>query len=375
MSRAFGSTQALSDVSIELYGGEIHALLGENGAGKSTLIKIMTGVQQPDTGEILIDGQPVRVASSQDAQRLGVAAIYQEPMIFPDLSVAENIFIGHRNRGRIVDRRRMRGRPRRSWRASTSRLDVGAPGRGLTLAEQQTVEIAKAISLDVRVLIMDEPTASLSAHEVHQLFRIVRRAATRRASRSCSSPTAWRRCSRSPTGSRSCATAAGSRPRRVGELTPAARHPGHGRPRGRGAVPPHRRRTRARCAWRSRACAARACSRTSSFDLRAGEVLGFAGLVGARRTDVGPGAVRHRARRRRHHRARRRADHGPEPPGRRSRLGIAYTTEDRRQLGLVFPLSHRSQHLAAVAAALPDAIGPASSAPPSARPPSASASG
>jgi rhamnose transport system ATP-binding protein len=108
VSRAFGSTQALADVSIELHGGEIHALLGENGAGKSTLIKIMTGVQQQDTGDILIDGQPVRITSSQDAQRLGVAAIYQEPMIFPDLSVAENIFIGHRDRGRTVDRRRMR---------------------------------------------------------------------------------------------------------------------------------------------------------------------------------------------------------------------------------------------------------------------------
>ena len=83
VSRAFGSTQALADVSIALHGGEIHALLGENGAGKSTLIKIMTGVQQPDTGEILIDGQPVRVTSSQDAQRLGVAAIYQEPIDLP----------------------------------------------------------------------------------------------------------------------------------------------------------------------------------------------------------------------------------------------------------------------------------------------------
>ncbi len=83
VSRAFGSTQALADVSIELHGGEIHALLGENGAGKSTLIKIMTGVQQQDTGDILIDGQPVRITSSQDAQRLGVAAIYQEPIDLP----------------------------------------------------------------------------------------------------------------------------------------------------------------------------------------------------------------------------------------------------------------------------------------------------
>ena len=173
ISKRVGATQALEDVSLSLWPGEIHALLGENGAGKSTLIKIMTGVQQPDSGEIRIDGQSVRVASSQDAQRLGIAAIYQEPMIFPDLSVAENIFIGHRNRGRIVHRTRMEREASDVLASLGVRLDVGEPARGLTLAEQQTVEIAKAISLDARVLIMDEPTASLSAHEVDRLFRIV----------------------------------------------------------------------------------------------------------------------------------------------------------------------------------------------------------
>src|ERR671910_1048940 len=173
VSKQFGATLSLDDVSLELRRGEIHALLGENGAGKSTLIKIMTGVQRQDSGEIFVDGAPVRVSSAQDAQRLGVAAIYQEPMIFPDLSVAENIFIGHRDRGKIVDRRRMEREASDVLARLDLRLDVGKPARGLTLAEQQTVEIAKAISLDVRVLIMDEPTASLSAHEVQRLFRIV----------------------------------------------------------------------------------------------------------------------------------------------------------------------------------------------------------
>src|SRR5919106_12469 len=107
VSKQFGATLALDDVSLELRRGEIHALLGENGAGKSTLIKIMTGVQRQDGGEIRIDGTPVRVTSSQDAQRLGVAAIYQEPMIFPDLSVAENIFIGHPERGALMRWRQM----------------------------------------------------------------------------------------------------------------------------------------------------------------------------------------------------------------------------------------------------------------------------
>ena len=125
IAKRFDATQALEDVSLALYPGEIHALLGENGAGKSTLIKIMTGVHQPDRGEILLDGEPVAIGSAAEAQRLGVAAIYQEPMIFPDLTVAENIFIGHRDRGAIVGWRRMfreaeaiLGRARR--RASTS---------------------------------------------------------------------------------------------------------------------------------------------------------------------------------------------------------------------------------------------------------------
>src|SRR3954463_11374806 len=157
VSKQFGATLALDEVSLELRRGEIHALLGENGAGKSTLIKIMTGIQRQDSGDIFIDGTPVRITSSQDAQRLGVAAIYQEPMIFPDLSVAENIFIGHRDRGHVVDRRRMDREAQEVLGQLDVRLDVGEPARGLTLAQQQTVEIAKAISLDVRVLIMDEP--------------------------------------------------------------------------------------------------------------------------------------------------------------------------------------------------------------------------
>ena len=99
ISKRFDSTQALADVALTLYPGEIHALLGENGAGKSTLIKIMTGIHAPDAGEILLDGKPIRVSSPIEAQAYGIAAIHQEPMIFPDLSVAENIFISHRARG------------------------------------------------------------------------------------------------------------------------------------------------------------------------------------------------------------------------------------------------------------------------------------
>ena len=120
-----------------------------------------------------MDGRPVHVRNSQDAQALGIAAIYQEPMVFPDLNVAENIFISHRDRGALVNWPRMYQDAEVILAKLDIKLDVRMPARGLTLAAQQAVEIAKAISLKVRVLIMDEPTAALSAHEVAQLFRLV----------------------------------------------------------------------------------------------------------------------------------------------------------------------------------------------------------
>nr|MDQ4030361.1 ATP-binding cassette domain-containing protein [Actinomycetota bacterium] len=169
ISKRFDATQALDGVSLALFPGEVHALLGENGAGKSTLIKIMTGIHSPDAGTIAVRGEETTLRGSADAQRHGIAAIYQEPAIFPDLNVAENIFIGHHDRGALVSWRRMY----REAEAILARLDVHLDVRtlasGLTVAAQQAVEIAKAISLDVRVLIMDEPTAALSAHEVAQL--------------------------------------------------------------------------------------------------------------------------------------------------------------------------------------------------------------
>src|SRR5512136_2738734 len=107
ISKRFDTTQALDDISLDLFPGEIHALLGENGAGKSTLIKIMTGVYHPDQGEMLLDGHPIRIGNCVDAQAYGIAAIYQEPMVYPDLNVAENIFITHRGRGLLVNWRKL----------------------------------------------------------------------------------------------------------------------------------------------------------------------------------------------------------------------------------------------------------------------------
>jgi rhamnose transport system ATP-binding protein len=176
ISRSFGGVQALSEVDLELRAGEIHALVGENGAGKSTLVKILTGVHQPDAGEIFFEGEPQRIGGAHAAQVLGIAAMYQEPSVFLDLTVAENIFAGRRPRGALgsVDWSRMN----RDAAAVLGELSVDfgpdTPVRGLGVADRQLLEIAKALSTDARVLIMDEPTAALSPREVDNLFRVAR---------------------------------------------------------------------------------------------------------------------------------------------------------------------------------------------------------
>lgn len=174
VSKVFGATRALDDFSIEMYPGEIHALVGENGAGKSTLIKAMTGIHLATSGDIYVDGKTEVFRTTQQANALGVAAIYQEPMVFPDLDVAENIFINHHTRPQYIRWNDMYDEAEKVISRLGITLDVRRPASSLTLAEQQTVEIARAISLDVRVLIMDEPSASLSDHEVQHLFGIAR---------------------------------------------------------------------------------------------------------------------------------------------------------------------------------------------------------
>ncbi len=173
VSKSFGMTAALDDMTLELFPGEVHAIVGENGAGKSTMIKIMTGVHQPTTGRIEIDGQPVVIPGTKAARLRGVAAIYQEPMVFPDLDVTENIFISA-TEGLLLNRAKMRREALALVGRIGMTMDVDRVASGLTLAEQQAVEIARALSQDVRVLIMDEPTASLSAHEAAELRRIAR---------------------------------------------------------------------------------------------------------------------------------------------------------------------------------------------------------
>jgi rhamnose transport system ATP-binding protein len=176
VSMAFGAVRALQDVSLDLRGGEIHALAGENGAGKSTLVKILAGVHRPDEGRVLLDGRPQDFRGPGDAQQAGVAVIYQEPTLFPDLSIAENIFMGRQPRARFgrIDRRVLRAATADLFERLGVTLDPDRPARGLSIADQQIVEIAKAISRDARVLIMDEPTAALSGNEVARLFTVAR---------------------------------------------------------------------------------------------------------------------------------------------------------------------------------------------------------
>jgi rhamnose transport system ATP-binding protein len=175
VSKSFGAVRALSGVSLRLLPGEAHALLGENGAGKSTLIKTLAGVHRPDAGQVLVDGAAQRFSGPADALAAGIAIIYQEPTLFGDLSVAENVFMGRQplGFGRRIDVATMHARTSELFSRLGVKLDPARPARGLSIADQQLVEIAKALSFDARVIVMDEPTAALSAHEVQRLFGVV----------------------------------------------------------------------------------------------------------------------------------------------------------------------------------------------------------
>jgi len=175
ISKAFVGVQALDDVSFDVRRGEVHGLLGENGAGKSTLIKVLSGVYRPDSGRIVYNGKEITVSSPQQAQRLGIVTIYQEFNLIPSLTVAENILIGREpGPGNFVDWGQMRRQAREVMRRLGIELDPMRLVRTLSVAEQQMVEIARALSMESQLIIMDEPTAALSEHEVDQLLKIVR---------------------------------------------------------------------------------------------------------------------------------------------------------------------------------------------------------
>lgn len=336
ISKRFDATQALDHVSLTLYPGQVHALLGENGAGKSTLIKIMTGIHQPDRGALVLDGHPIHIHNSAQAQLYGIAAIYQEPMIFPDLNVAENIFISHQRRGAVVNWRRMYREAEDILTKLGVHLDVRSQSRGLTLAAQQTVEIAKALSLKTRVLIMDEPTASLSMHEVTQLFKLVRTLRDQGVSILFISHRLeeifeiadhitilqdGKLISSAPTEE---------------VTTESAIQDMVGRDMGSFFVKDESQSGNLLLSVRG--LTRRGAFTDINFDIHHGEVLGFAGLVGSGRTDVAlalfgvspadEGEVIYDGKRITVH-----------SPDQATKLGIAYVPEDRREYGLVLPMS------------------------------------
>jgi len=172
--KKFPGVVALGGVSFDLHAGEVHVLLGENGAGKSTLIKCLAGVYQPDGGQVVVDGRPVSITTSARAEALGIATIHQEFNLVPQLSIAENVLLGRQpRRFGLVDKRRMNAEACVAMARVGLDLDPRTPVAGLGVARQQLVEIAKALSLDARVLILDEPTAALTDAEVDRLLELM----------------------------------------------------------------------------------------------------------------------------------------------------------------------------------------------------------
>jgi ABC-type sugar transport system ATPase subunit len=175
ISKSFPGVQALDNVHLEVLPGEIHGLLGENGAGKSTLMKILSGVYQRDSGHIFLDGREIAVNNPHHAQLLGISIIYQELNLMPNLTVAENVFIGREpNRARFVQWGKLHQQTRELIDRLGIHLSPTATVRNLSVAEQQMVEIARALSIRSRVIIMDEPTSALTENEVQHLFSIMR---------------------------------------------------------------------------------------------------------------------------------------------------------------------------------------------------------
>ena len=177
VSKSFPGVKALAGVSLELYPGQVTALVGENGAGKSTLVKILTGIFQPTEGTILLDGRPTRFPTAQAAAQAGITAIHQETVLFDELSVAENIFLGHAPRTRLglIDWSALRRRATAILDRIDTKLDPDMALKDLGIASKHLVAIARALSVDARVVIMDEPTAALSQKEIEELYDLVAR--------------------------------------------------------------------------------------------------------------------------------------------------------------------------------------------------------
>ena len=291
IAKSFGAVRALRSGQFELRAGEIHALAGENGAGKSTLMNIIDGILQPDGGSIRIDGEPVRIDSPAMAQRLGIGFVHQEIALCSDISVAENIFMSETARSR----RRLMGGADLVARAAEvlaplADIDPRLPAGRLSISQQQLVEIAKALTLDCRILILDEPTAALTEHEAQKLFGIMRDLAARGMGiiyishrmaeifQNCDRVTVMRDGQHIRTDRTRDITPADVVNAMVGRQLDALYPPKMAGSRGPEIL--------------SVANLTDRRYRDVSFALHQGEILGFAGLIGAGRSEIARGVTR-----------------------------------------------------------------------------------
>ena len=338
ISKSYGGVQALTDVSFSIERGTVHALVGENGAGKSTLVKIITGVVGHDSGELLFDGRPVWIGDAQTAHKLGIVAMYQEPTVFPDLSVAENVFAGRHPRSalRTVDWRAMEADAMRILDELGVDFGPDTPVRGLGVADRQLLEIAKALSTDARLLIMDEPTAALSPNEVENLFVTVRKLRDRGVAVIYISH-------RLEEIGTLADTVTVLRDGRHIETRPAAEltHAEIIRlmvGRSLDALFPKEEAQIGDVVFKANGLSRRGIFGNVSFELRRGEIVGLAGFVGAGRTEVArsifgvdpldSGRIEIEGR-----------SFRPRSPRAALRRGLAYLPEDRLHEGLVQPMS------------------------------------
>jgi rhamnose transport system ATP-binding protein len=348
IEKRYGGVRALKHVSFDLRAGEVHALVGENGAGKSTLIKVLTGAVQADRGTVTLDGHPIENNTPQRSRQLGIAAIYQQPAIFPDLTVAENIALVNEPGGlfRRIDWRARRDKARELIAAIGADIDPNREAGTLSMPEQQLVEIAKALGGNVRVLILDEPTASLTERETDRLFGIIGDLRERGAGivyishrleelgRIADRITVLRDGESIGTHA-AAATDTNTVIRLMAGRDPGAIFPKRVVPIGETVLDVAALNCRA------------ARVRDISFKVRAGEILGIAGLVGAGRTQLAETLFGLTP-----------ADSGTirvngvpliaRDPEDAIRAGIAYVPEDRRRHGVVGELPVRANTTLAI---------------------------
>lgn len=339
LTKSFGGPPVVRGVSLELRPAEVHAIVGENGAGKSTVLKLLAGIHRPDAGDVLVDGIETDISDPTAALSLGIALIFQEPTLFPDLSVAENIFMGRhplRKPWSVVHWQAMRDRAAQLLQSIGSDIDPSRPVADLSVAEQQLVEIANALSRDARFVLMDEPTASLTPNEVERLFSVIRDLKARGASvvfvnhRLEEVFAISDRITILRDGVKVGSWAASELHRDDVVRKMVGRE--------LGAVPPRRSKEPGEVVLDVQGLTAAGSFHDVSFHVRSGEIVALAGLVGAGRTEVARavfgiddyegGAVT--------------LDGRPlkfSTPRQALESGLAYLPEDRQHQGLVLPMA------------------------------------